>query len=187
MNIDTPVLIVIAVAVVVVIAIVAWALTRRRRSARLKKQFGSEYDRVVREAGTTQQAEAALESRERRVARYHIHPLSSEESGRFAERWRRVQARFVDDPSGAVTDADGLIGEVMQAKGYPMTDFEDRAADLSVEHADVVDHYRVAHAIARRQARGEASTEDLRQGMQHYRALFEELIEAAEPRSTRRA
>src|SRR5512140_432167 len=98
MNINTSVLIAIAIAVVVVIAIVAWALTRRRRSAHLKEQFGPEYDRLVREAGTPRQAEAALESREQRVAKYHIHPLSSEDSGRYAEQWRRVQARFVDDP-----------------------------------------------------------------------------------------
>jgi hypothetical protein len=187
MDISTPVLIAIGVAVVVVIALVAWAFTRRRRSAHLKEQFGPEYDRLVRESGTTTQAEAVLERREHRVAQYHIQPLSPEESGRFAERWRRVQARFVDDPRGAVADADQLIGEVMQAKGYPMADFEDRAADLTVEHANVVDHYRIAHGIARRHERGEASTEDLRQGMQHYRALFEELIEAAEPRSARRA
>ena len=187
MNIDTSVLIAIVVAAVVVIAIVGWALTRRRHSAHLKEQFGPEYDRMVRETGTARQAEAALENRERRVAQYHIRPLSPEDSGRYAERWRRVQARFVDDPRGAVSDADQLIGEVMQSKGYPMTDFEDRAADLSVEHADVVDHYRIAHAIARRHARGEASTEDLRQAMQHYRSLFDELIEVAEPRSTRRA
>lgn len=187
MNIDTPTLIAIAAAVVVVILLAAWAFTRRNRSAHLKKQFGPEYDRMVREAGTARQAEAALESRERRVAQYRIQPLSPEESGRYGEHWRRVQARFVDDPRGALTEADGLIGEVMKAKGYPVTDFEDRAADLSVEHANVVDHYRAGHAIARRHARGEASTEDLRQGMQHYRALFDELIEAAEPRSRRRA
>ena len=101
----------------------------------------------MRESGSPQRAEATLESRERRVAQYHIRPLDHEESGRFAEAWRRVQARFVDDPRGAVIDADRVIAEVMQAKGYPMNDFDARAADLSVDHGAVVDHYRTAHVI----------------------------------------
>lgn len=183
---DTPVLIAIAVAVVLIVAIAAWALMRGRRSAHLRQRFGPEYDRTVRDVGSPKHAETALENRERRVAAYNIRPLTHEDSGRYAESWRRVQARFVDDPRGAVTDADRLIGEVMQAKGYPMSDFDARAADLSVDHADVVDHYRAGHAIALRHTRGEVSTEDLRQAMQHYRALFDDLIEAEEPKSARR-
>ncbi len=185
MNHTTMIAIVIVVAVIVV-AVVAWELVHRRRRAHLKERFGPEYDRTVREVGSPTRAEAALENRERRVAAYNIRPLHHEEAGRFAERWRRIQARFVDDPRGAVVDADELIGEVMQAKGYPMTDFDARAADLSVDHADVVDHYRTAHGIVGMHKRGEASTEDLRQAMQHYRALFDELIEVQEPKSAGR-
>ncbi len=183
---DTTMIAIVIVVAVIVIALVAWELLRRRRRAHLKQRFGPEYDRTVREAGSPTRAEAALESRERRVAHYHIRPFSHEEAGRFAETWRRIQARFVDDPRGAVVDADGLIGEVMQAKGYPMSDFDARAADLSVDHADVVDHYRTAHAIVERHRRGDASTEDLRQAMQHYRALFDDLIEVQEPKSAGR-
>jgi hypothetical protein len=184
MNI--PVVVTVAVAVVVIIALVAWSLARRRRSQRLRERFGPEYERTVRESGSPARAEETLESRERRVAHYHIRPLGHEESGRFAETWRVIQARFVDDPSGAVVDADRVIAEVMQTKGYPMNDFAARAADLSVDHGAVVDHYRTAHGIVGRHERGDASTEDLRQAMRHYRALFDDLIEVEEPKSARR-
>jgi pyridoxal biosynthesis lyase PdxS len=183
---DTTMIAIIIVVAVIVVAAAAWGLVQRRRRAHLKERFGAEYDRTVREVGSPTRAEAALEHRERRVARYNIRPLSHEETGRFAESWRRIQARFVDDPRRAVVDADQLIGEVMQAKGYPMSDFEARAADLSVDHADVIDHYRTAHGIVGMHKRGEASTEDLRQAVQHYRALFDELMEVQEPKSAGR-
>ncbi len=183
---DTRIVIAIAVAVVAIAVIAALALTRRRHRVHLKERFGPEYDRTLHETGSPARAEATLENRERRVATYNIRPLAHEDAGRYAESWRRVQARFVDDPRGAVGDADRLIGDVMQARGYPMSDFDARAADLSVGHAGVVDHYRAGHAIAVRHARGEASTEDLRQAMQHYRALFDELIEVEEPSPARR-
>ncbi len=183
---NTPVVVAIVAAIAVIVALIAWSLSKRRRSARLRERFGPEYERAVRDTGSPARAEETLEGRERRVARYHIRPLGHDESGRFAETWRRVQARFVDDPRGAVVDADRVIAEVMQAKGYPMSDFDARAADLSVDHGAVVDHYRAGHAIVGRHRRGEASTEDLRQAMQHYRALFDDIIEVEEPKQTRR-
>ncbi len=185
-TLTTPVIVAVAVAIALIVAIVAWSLVRRRRSARLKERFGPEYDRMLRESGSPASVEAALERRQQRVAQYHITPLTPEESGRFAEAWRVVQARFVDDPRGAVIDADRVITDVMRARGYPMSDFDARAADLSVDHGAVVDHYRTAHAIVARHKRGEASTEDLRQAMQHYRALFDDIIEVEEPKQTRR-
>jgi hypothetical protein len=173
---DTP-LLVAAVVVVVLVAVGAWWYLQRQKRERLRSRFGAEYDRTLREVGDARKAEAVLEQRQKRVAGFDLRPLSSEDSGRFAEAWRRVQSRFVDDPRGAVTEADGLVADVMGARGYPVADFEQRAADLSVAHGPVVEHYRAARVIAVRHARGEAGTEDLRQAMVHYRALFEDLLE----------
>jgi hypothetical protein len=131
----------------------------------------------VKSTGNVMRAEAALAEREKRVERLHIRPLSADEAARFGEAWRAIQARFVDDPRGAVTDADKVVGEVMHARGYPLGDFEQRVADISVDHPDVVMNYRAAREIADRHARGQASTEDLRQAMVHYRALFRDLLE----------
>ncbi len=167
--------IVVAVIVVIAIAGALWAFTQRRRSTDLRRRFGPEYDREVREHGR-RGAETELERRERRVEALEIRPISREDRERFGEEWRVVQARFVDDPRGAVTDADRLVGEVMRTRGYPVGDFEQRAADISVDHPHVVENYRAAHEIALRHKRGEASTEDLRKAMVHYRALFEELL-----------
>lgn len=167
----------IGVAVVVVIlAIAVFLLLRKRKSEQLRDRFGSEYDHTVQETGDRARAEAALREREKRVERLHIRPLSSEEAGRFRESWGTVQRRFVDDPKGAVTEADQLLGNVMVKRGYPIGDFEQRAADISVEHPRVVEHYRAGHDIALRHAKGEATTEDLRQAMIHYRTLFTELV-----------
>lgn len=158
--------------------VAAWFLVRRRHARRLRKRFGPEYDRITEERGDRRLAEEELLRREQRVKGFEIQSLAPEQRAEFAESWRRVQAAFVDTPTGAVADADDLLLEVMLARGYPMEEFDQRADDLSVDHADVVQSYRSAHALALRNHRGEAETEDLRQAMVHYRALFEELLEA---------
>jgi hypothetical protein len=180
MNVVTVIGVLVLVAIVVIAA--AWWFTQqRRRSKQLRQQFGPEYERAVDEYGERGRAEQALAARAERVEQLHIRPLSAEDSARYAEEWRSVQSRFVDAPEDAIGDADRLCGEVMQARGYPMGDFEQRAADISVDHPQVVEHYRAAHAVARRSADGNAATEDLRQAMVHYRTLFEDLIERREP------
>jgi hypothetical protein len=178
---STQIAIAIAFAVVVVAGIAIWLFTRKRRTQRLRTQFGgAEYTRAVKEGGSQRKAEAALDKRAERVEALHIHPLAPADRARFVESWGRVQARFVDSPGGAVTDADQLLGDVMSTRGYPMSNFEQRAADISVDHPLVLDNYRAAHQTALRQTRGQASTEDLRQAMIHYRTLFEELVNEPE-------
>jgi FtsZ-interacting cell division protein ZipA len=174
----SPELVWIVVAIAVVVAIVGgiwWS--RQRRTKQLRTRFGPEYDRTVQHTGTRAKAEAALQERARRVERLHIRPLTAEDAARFSDAWRRVQTQFVDDPNAAVTGADRLLGEVMQARGYPVGDFEQRVEDISVDHPNVVVNYRAARDLARRHDRGQASTEDLRQAMVHYRSLFTELLE----------
>ena len=149
---------------------------QRRRSEELKSRFGPEYERTVAQVGTASKAETLLHEREKRVAKFSIRPLPPEKRARYVDQWRQVQAQFVDDPKGAVTHADDLLGSVMESRGYPVVDFEQRSADLSVDHPEVVQNYRVAHEIATRHSRGEAGTEDLRQAMIHYRALFDDLV-----------
>jgi hypothetical protein len=157
--------------------IAAWLLLRRRRSERLRTQFGdSEYDRAVKEDGNRRHAEAGLKERTARVESLNIRPLAPGDRARFVESWRRIEARFVDGPGGAVTEADQLLGDVMSTRGYPVSDFEQRVADISVDHPLVLENYRTAHEIALRQTKGQANTEDLRQAMIHYRTLFEELV-----------
>jgi hypothetical protein len=165
-------LVVIAVAVVVI----AMVLTRHRRKAKLQQEFGPEYDRAVREVGP-HRAESELLAREKRVSRFSLRDLTPDEWQSFSNEWRAVQSRFVDDPVGSVADADALVDRLMAARGYPMSDFEQRAADISVGHAAVVDHYRAAHAIALRHRAGQATTEDLRNAFIHYRALFTDLLQ----------
>jgi hypothetical protein len=172
---DTQLMWIIAAAVVVAVIVALLAL-RRQRSERLRQRFGPEYERTVREAGDVRKAEAALEARAARVKRLHIHPLSARDAQQFSEAWRVVQAQFVDDPRGAVTQADHLVGEIMQARGYPVAEFQQRVEDISVDHPSVVMNYRAARSIAESHARGQASTEDLRQAMVHHRALFAELL-----------
>jgi hypothetical protein len=180
--------IIIAVATIVVgviiAAIVAWLSPRKRQTERLRTQFGgSEYDRAVKEDGSRRLAEAGLNERSARVESLNIRPLAEGDRARFLESWRRVEARFVDGPGGAVIEADQLLGDVMSTRGYPVSDFEQRAADISVDHPLVLENYRTAHDIALRQRKGQANTEDLRQAMIHYRTLFEELV--AEPELSR--
>ena len=172
----------IVVAIVVAVLVVAGiAWSRRRRSDHLKDRFGREYDRTVEAKGDRAKAEADLADREKRVEKLHIHPLEPNERREFLGRWTDVQARFVDDPARAVAFADALLGDVMKARGYPVTDFEQRVGDISVDHPVVVEHYHKAHEIAVRHGREEASTEDLRQAMIHYRALFDNLVGAEAP------
>src|SRR5689334_16363712 len=162
-QLSNPTLLAVAAVIVFAVVVVAWAVTRKRRHERLRHRFGPEYERTVQTVGTTGRAEAVLEERERRVEKYHIRPLTEAERARFSEAWRRVQARFVDDPGKAVTEGDALVTEVMTARGYPMSDFDRRIEDLTVEHGAVVEHYRAARDIAERHARRAATTEDLRQ------------------------
>jgi hypothetical protein len=178
----TQMAIVIAIVVMIAVGIGIWLFTRKRRTERLRTQFGGvEYTRAVQEGGGRRKAEAALDKRADRVEGMHIRPLAAGDRARFVESWGRVQARFVDGPGGAVTDADKLLGDVMSTRGYPVSDFEQRAADISVDHPRVLENYRAAHETALRQTRGQASTEDLRQAMIHYRTLFEDLV--AEPQA----
>jgi hypothetical protein len=170
-------MIIVVVIAVLVIAIAAYLAMRKRRSLRLRERFGPEYDRVVRHEGDVRKGEGVLEFREKRRERFELRTLSPVDRSSFEQRWDEVQARFVDDPKGAVTVADSLVMEVMQARGYPVGDFEQRAADVSVDHPLVVENYRSAHDIALRHNRGQASTEDLRKAMVNYRTLFQELLE----------
>jgi hypothetical protein len=178
---DNPLMIVLVIALIAVIAVAAWLYMQKRRTEELRTSFGPEYDRAVQEHEDKGKAERLLEERKERVEQLHIRPLSAEARERFDERWHSVQAQFVDDPEGATREADHLVGEVMQARGYPVGDFEQRAADVSVNHPRVVEHYRAAHTIAVRHEHGEADTEGLRQAMVHYRALFEDLLEVDAP------
>jgi hypothetical protein len=168
-------MVVLTVAVIVIVA-VAVILVLRGRSAKLRARFGPEYDRVVAETGNRFEAEAKLENVEKRVKSYSLTALSAADRDRFQQSWRKIQADFVDDPARALGDADQLLGTVMVARGYPPSDFENRAAEISVDHATAVENYRAGHAIAVLQSQRQASTEDLRKGMIHYRALFDELM-----------
>jgi hypothetical protein len=162
---------------VIVAAVATWLSLRKRRTENLRTQFGrAEYDRALKEDGSRRHAEAGLKERNERVESLPIRALAPGDRARFIESWQRIQARFVDGPGGSVTEADQLLGDVMSTRGYPVSDFEQRAADISVDHPTVLQNYRTAHEIAVRQAEGLANTEDLRQAMIHYRTLFEELV-----------
>ena len=176
----------LAILFAVIVAIIASAaisfiLARQRRSRLLRERFGPEYDRVVKKEGQVRRAEGVLEMRAKRRESFVVRPLSGSARSDFAGRWHAVQSQFVDDPKGAVSRADQLLNELMEARGYPMADFVHRADDISVDHPVVVDNYRAAHDIALRHNRGQASTEDLRQAMVHYRSLFNELLQDSLP------
>jgi hypothetical protein len=176
-------------ALIIVVAVVVVALllvlVRARRTARLRRQFGPEYDRAVAQSGSRGAAETELEDRRQRRRELEITPLDPAARDRYLQEWRLVQARFVDSPGDATRAADRLISEVMRERGYPVEDFEQRAADVSVDHPQVVDDYRAAHAIAEANERSEATTEDLRQALVHYRSLFEDLLEVSEDEEER--
>jgi hypothetical protein len=169
--------IVAIIAVLVAAVIGVFLYVQRQRSKRLRSKFGPEYDHLVDRYGDQRKAEADLSHREKRVEKLHIRDLTHAEADRFANAWRDEQARFVDNPREAVARVDQLMGELMTARGYPVSDFEQRAADISVDYPTVVKNYRAAHEIATRDGHRRADTEDLRQAMVHYRALFEELLE----------
>jgi hypothetical protein len=182
-----PKLIGLVAVVIVVIAVLAWMYVRKRRtsSAQLRQRFGPEYERAVRTHGSERRAEAKLADREKRVGTMKIRELDAAERERFSAQWVSLQARFVDYPKGAVTEAGELVSSLMQARGYPVTNFDQCAADISVDHPKVVENYRSAHAIAMRLGSGEASTEDLRSAMIYYRSLFEELVQGQTPIETK--
>jgi len=171
---------IILIAIIVVLcAVVVWLLIARRRSMRLRSQFGPEYQRTVTEFGDRTKAERDLERRQKRVERLNIRTLPPATRERYLQDWKQDQARFVDDPKGAVVDADRLVMNVMRERGYPVSDFEQRVDDVSVDHPHLVQNYRAAREIVVRQQRGQASTEDLRKALVYYRALFDELLETA--------
>jgi hypothetical protein len=171
------VVILLIVLVVIIVAALVFTTVRKRRSQRLRERFGPEYQRLVRKEGDVKKAEQVLEFRQKRREKFKIRPLSPTDRSSFTYRWNEVQAKFVDDPPGAVTLADSLVTDVMQARGYPIADFDQQAADISVDHPVVVENYRKAHDIALRHGKGQASTEDLRTAMVHYRSLFQELLD----------
>ena len=173
--------IVVAVVLLIAIGLAAWMFMQRRRSEELRERFGPEYTRAVDELGDERRAEAELAAREKRVKQFDIRPLIPQEQERFAQAWRSTQARFVDEPTAAIKEADRLVADLMRTRGYPTGDFEQRAADVSVDHPAVVENYRAARNIAIANERREASTEDLRKAMVHYRALFADLLETSEP------
>jgi len=183
-NVNNPTLIVGLVLVIAALA-VAWLVVQQRRRAHLRERFGPEYDRTVQAVGTSGRAAAVLAEREKRVAEYHIRSLDEAGRTRFSEEWRKIQAKFVDDPPATMADADRLVTELMTERGYPMSDFDRRVEDLTVDHANVVHHYRAAREIAARHARQAASTEELRQALVHYRELFADLL--GEPPNVRRS
>jgi hypothetical protein len=172
--VDTWAWILIIVAAVVVVAIIAWSVARNRRTKGLRDQFGPEYDRTMEQTDSRREAEAELAGRRERREELDIRPLTPAARDRYASTWATVQSRFVDEPVTSLREADRVVADLMRERGYPMDDFEQRAADVSVDHPNVVAHYRAAHEIS---SKSDSSTEDMRQGMIHYRALFEELLE----------
>lgn len=176
-QVSWEIVLVIAVAAFALGGLLTWLIMRRRTSAQLKRRFGPEYDQVVSDRGDRTIAEGELREREKRVEMLKIRPLTEDERIKYAQEWRTVQSEFVDKPDRAVSSADRLLERVMEVRGYPMDNFDQRAADVSVDHPRVVENYRQGHALAVRAAQGEASTEDLRQAMVHYKALFEDLVE----------
>ena len=174
-------MIVIAVVVVLSIAGLSWLYMRKRKTAALRQKFGSEYNRAVLVHGSERKAEAKLEDREKRIEKLSIRDLDPVEHERFAKQWENVQARFVDSPKGAVLEADDLVAALMMTRGYPVSDFDQRAADISVDHPKVVENYRSAHETTLRVGKLEATTDELRAAMIHYRALYEELMRVTPP------
>lgn len=182
-TLDTQTWIIIGAVVVLGLAMLgAWLFYQKKQSHNLQERFGSEYGRTVNELGSRTKGESELKAREKRVERLEIVALAPSDVARFSEAWQALQGRFVDNPKGVVVQAEQLVRELMLKRGYPMGDFESRAGDISVDHPDVVAHYRSAQAIAVRDRQGTADTEELRKAVVHYRALFDDLLEVREPR-----
>lgn len=177
---DTWVWIVIAVVAAIVLLAVFLSATRTRRTRSLQDRFGNEYDRTVEQTGGKSAAERELRDREKRHDALDLRPLSPEQRDRYVQEWQTTQGRFVDDPSGAVAEADRLVQRVMKDRGYPVDDFDRRAADISVEHPELVEKYRTAHGVAQKSERGQASTEELRHSVRHYRAVFAVLLDTGD-------
>jgi hypothetical protein len=177
--------VIVVIVVLVVLAIVAAVLVPRMRSRRLQEQFGPEYERTVDTVGDRRDAEKDLQEREQRRKELEIRPLDPGARNAYAQRWRTTQERFVDSPNQAVGDADALVQQVMRERGYPVGDFEQQARDVSVDHAGVVSEYHAAHDISMLNERGEATTEQLREAMVHYRTLFTELLDGGDGASGR--
>lgn len=178
---STVTVIILVLAAAVIGALAAWFFLRRRHTGELRRSFGPEYDRTVEATGKRKEAERELEHRRERVSQLDIRPLPPGDADRYTRDWRAVQKRFVDQPEQAVGEADRLVTDLMQRRGYPMGDFEQRAADVSVDHPAVVENYRAANRLAARARDGGAATEDLRQAMVHYRTLFDDLLEERSP------
>ena len=178
-HMDTNLIMLGAMATVIIV-LIAWLYLRKRKitTEGLRKKFGSEYDRAVLVHGSERKAETKLEDRAKRVDSLNLRDLDPAEHERFSKRWESVQTRFIDSPKGAVTEADDLVSSLMKARGYPVSDFDQRAADISVDHPRVMENYRSAHEIALRVGKDEATTEELRTAMIHYRSLFEELVQS---------
>ena len=170
--------VIVVIVVVMVLAVGAWLYYRQQRRRSLRAQFGPEYTHAVKQYGNEARAEQELSARRQRLEKLHIRHLKPEDQQRFVEQWQIIQRGFVDDPAAAIQRADALVSDVMLARGYPMMDFDHRAEDISVDHPDVVQNFRAAHAIAERQKQGQAGTEDLRQGLVYYRDLFDDLLES---------
>lgn len=185
MDTSTIVILVLAVVAILAIAAAVWFYIQKQQTNRLRSKFGPEYDRAVRSEGDAKRAEHVLEERQKRVEKLNIKSLNPSERDDFARAWEQEQARFVDDPSTAVNNADRLVQRVMEARGYPVTDFEQRVADVSVDHPVVVQNYRAAHDIAARSQTQKVSTEELRKALIHYRALFADLLDNRDPRPIR--
>jgi hypothetical protein len=185
MTMDTNLMLVILM-ILALLAVAVFLHARRHASHTLERRFGPEYGRAVDEYGSRSKAEAELKARQKRVEQLHIAPLSPADAARFSADWKSLQARFVDNPKGSLVEADALVRELMHKRGYPMGDFESRAADISVDHPGVVDHYRAAHEIALLDRHGEVDTEGMRQAVIHYRALFADLLEVEQPAAEER-
>ena len=177
----------VIVVAIVVVAAIGFIFYFTKRSQHLRQKFGPEYTRAIEETGNKYKAESKLEKLEKRVDKFSVHPLQPEEAARFRDSWRVIQAGFVDNPQTALSAADSLVGEVLSAQGYPVADFDVRASEISVNHALVVEHYRAAHEIALKLKKGEATTEDMRLGMIHYRTLFDDLLGVPETVRAKRA
>ena len=183
---DQQTLVIVVVGVLLLLGLATWAYLSRQRRVNLRERFGPEYERTVEAVGPAR-ADSILQERSDRVSRFNLRKLSQDQADAFAREWRRIQARFVDDPDAAVGEADQLVTQVMTARGYPLEDFDRRAADLSVDHPVVVQNYRTARTLALRRERGEAGTEEMRQAVINYRALVDELLEVDTRSAHRRA